>query len=122
MNINLPSPLPIKLSALRRPMDSEVSVEEVKIFTQKNQEMQLKRDLRTRQSLLTGQYARETQLQTSTIDPFVRFDGYEKLLNENETLRDADKFITELLYKQPIRVLEEKLTEYIRENPSLMQE
>jgi len=61
----------------------------------------------------------ETQSHSNTIEPFVRFDVYEKLLNDNEELRQADNLITKLLYTQSTSVLDEKLTEYLKEHPSL---
>ena len=115
-NANLPSP-PNK-SNIRRFVEGEVTVDEVKKFIQKHNEIQQKREQKRNSSAIYG-HQRETQSHTSTIEPFVRFDVYEKLLNDNEEIRQANNFITDLLYSQSTSLLEEKLTEYLKEHPSL---
>jgi hypothetical protein len=116
-NINQSPVLPIRPSSTRR-IDGEVIVDEVKKFIHKNNEIQQKRE-RNRNSSINFGHKRENQSHNSTIEPFVRFDTYEKLLNENEELRQANNFITELLYTQSTSTLDEKLTEYLKEHPSL---
>jgi hypothetical protein len=105
-------------SNIRRVVDGEVTVDEVKKFIQKYNEIQRKREQKRNSSALYG-HQREVQSHTSTIEPFVRFDVYEKLLNDNDELRQANNFITDLLYSQSTSLLEEKLTEYLKEHPSL---
>jgi hypothetical protein len=117
-NVNQPSLLSIKPNSTRRVVDGEVTVDEVKKFINKHNEMQRKREKNRNSSAIYG-HKRETQLHTSTIEPFVRFDAYEKLLNDNEELRQANMFITDLLYTQSTSTLDEKLTEYLKEHPSL---
>jgi hypothetical protein len=64
-------------------------------------------------------HKRETQTHSSPIEPFVRFDVYEKLLNDNEELHHANDFITELLNTESTSVLDDRLTEYLKKHPSL---
>lgn len=99
-------------------VDGEVTVEEVKIFIHKNQELQQKRE-QNRNALRNSGHKRENQTHTSTIDPFVRFDVYEKALNDNEELCQTDRFITDLLYNKSTADMEESLDQYLREHPSL---
>jgi len=105
-------------SNIRRVVDGEVTVDEVKKFIHKHHEIQQKREQKRNSSTIYG-HQRETQSHSSTIEPFVRFDVYEKLLNDNEELRQANDFITDLLYSQSTSLLEEKLTEYLKKHPSL---
>ena len=115
---NQPSPLPIKSSQIRRTVDGELTVDEVKKFINKHNEIQQKRE-RSRSSSTKYGHKTETQTHSSTIEPFVRFDVYEKLLNDNEELRQANNFITDLLYTQSTSAIDEKLTEYLKDHPSL---
>ena len=64
-------------------------------------------------------HIREIQKHNNTIEPFVRFDTYEKLLHDNEDLRQANALITELLYTQSTSMLEEKLDDFLKTHPSL---
>jgi hypothetical protein len=116
-NINQSPPLPIKSSSTRQ-ISGEVIVDEVKKFIHKNNEIQQKRE-RNRNSSTSFGHKREEQSHSSSIDAFVRFDVYEKLLNDNEELRQANNFITDLLYTQSTSAIDEKLTEYLKEHPSL---
>lgn len=115
-NVNLPSGF-IK-SNIRRFAEGEVTVDEVKKFMQKHNEMQQRRERKRNSSAVFG-HQREDQSYSATLEPFVRFDVYEKLLNENEKLRQANSFITDLLYNESTSVLEERLTEYLNQHPSL---
>ena len=117
-NANQSSPLTIKPNQIRRTFTSEVTVDEVRKFINKNKEIQQKRE-KDRNSSSNYEHKREIQSHSSTIEPFVRFDVYEKLLNDNEELRQADDFITKLLYSQSTSIIDEKLTEYLKEHPSL---
>jgi hypothetical protein len=117
-NANQSSPLSIKPNQIRRTFVSEVTVDEVRNFINKNKEIQQKRE-KNRDSLSNYGHKREVQSHSSTIEPFVRFDVYEKLLNDNEELHQANDFITDLLYTQSTSIIDEKLTEYLKEHPSL---
>ncbi|CAF3350501.1 unnamed protein product [Rotaria sp. Silwood1] len=81
-------------------------------------DIQQKRE-RNRNSSRSDKHKRENQTHSSTIEPFVRFDVYEKLLNDNDELRQANKFITDLLYTQSTSAMDEELTEFLKKNPSL---
>jgi hypothetical protein len=113
------SSLTINMNSSRRPIDGELNIDEVEKFIRKNHVVQNKRDLKMCQSAINHPHICEEQLQRSTIEPFVRLDVYENLLAENETLRQANDFITELLYTQPTNVLDKTLNDYLRANPSL---
>ncbi|CAF1236940.1 unnamed protein product [Rotaria sordida] len=117
-NINQNPQLSIKPNTIRRIVDGEVTVDEVKNFIIKHNEIQQKREKNRNASRTTG-HKRENQTHSSTIEPFVRFDVYERLLNDNEELRQADKFITDLLYTQSTSAMDEKLTEFLKEHPTL---
>lgn len=106
-------------SNIRRVVPGEVTVDEVKKFIQKHNEMQQRREQKRNASAVFGHQLETQTHNNNTIEPFVRFEGYEKLLTENEELRQANTFITDLLYTQSTSVLEEKLTEYLNEHPSL---
>ena len=109
---------PSMKSNIRRPVVGEVTVDEVKTFIKKHKEIQQKREQNRNSSAFCGHQV-EQQLHTSTIEPFVRFDVYEKLLNDNQELNEANAFITKLLYTQSTSLLDEKLTEYLKDHPSL---
>lgn len=115
-NINQPSAF--MKSDIRRVIDGEVTVDEVKKFIQKHREMQQRQERKRNSSAVFG-HQREEQSHNATLEPFVRFDAYEKSLNENEELRQANAFITDLLYTESTSVLEERLTEYLNQHPSL---
>jgi hypothetical protein len=117
-NTNQSSLLAIKPNQIRRSFPSEVTVDEVRKFINKNKEIQQKRE-KNRNSSTNYGHTRETQSHSSTIEPFVRFDVYEKLLNDNEELRQVNSFVTDLLYKESTSAIDEKLTEYLKEHPSL---
>lgn len=117
-NINQSSSLSIKPNQVRRTFPGEVTVDEVRKFINKHKEIQQRRE-NNRNSSNNYRHQRETQSHTSEIEPFVRFDVYEKLLNDNEDLRQGDKFITDLLYNESTSMLDEKLTEYLKQYPSL---
>jgi hypothetical protein len=117
-NVNQTSSLAIRPNSTRRVVDGEVTVDEVKKFIHKHNEIQQKREKNRNSSTIYG-HKLEVQSHNSTIEPFVRFDVYEKLLNDNEELRQANNFITDLLYTQSTLTLDEKLTEYLKEHPSL---
>lgn len=103
---------------VKRAVVGEVTVDEVKTFIKKHKENQQKREQNRNSSALYG-HKQEKQKYTSTIEPFVRFDVYEKLLDDNPELKQANDFITELLYTQSTSLLEEKLTDYLQTHPSL---
>jgi hypothetical protein len=117
-NVNQSSSLANKLNPTRRVVDGEVTVDEVKKFIHKHNEIQQKREKNRNSSMIYG-HKLESQSHSSTIEPFVRFDVYEKLLNDNEELRQTNQFITKLLYTESTSTLDEKLTEYLKEHPSL---
>jgi hypothetical protein len=122
MNIKISPPLPIKPNVMRRIVDGEVTVDEVKRFIIKHNEIQQIRDSKNRHSSMNNSHQRENQLHTSTIEPFVRFDVYEKLSKDNEELSQADAFITKLLYTEPTSVIDKKLADYLKEHSSLNSE
>ncbi|CAF3470866.1 unnamed protein product [Rotaria sp. Silwood1] len=117
-NINQPPQFVITPNTIRRIVDGEVTVDEVKNFITKQNDIQQKRE-RNRNSSRSDKHKRENQTHSSTIEPFVRFDVYEKLLNDNDELRQANKFITDLLYTQSTSAMDEELTEFLKKNPSL---
>ncbi len=117
-NGNQSSLLQIKPNLTRQVVDGEVTVDEVKKFIHKNNEIQQKREQNRNSSMIYG-HKRETQTHSSPIEPFVRFDVYEKLLNDNEELHHANHFITELLNTESTSVLDDRLTEYLKKHPSL---
>lgn len=106
-------------SNIKRAAVGEVTVDEVKTFVKKHKESQQKREQNRNSSAVFG-HKLETQTHTNTIEPFVHFDVYEKLLNDNQELCQANDFITDLLYTQSTSVLDEKLTEFLKDHPSLM--
>ena len=114
-------PLPSKLNSPRRPAEGEVTVEEVRKFIVKNNEMQQKRDWKTRGSAVNNRHQLERQSHKGSVKSFVKFDAYDTSMNEREDFRHANQFITELLYTQPVSVFEEQLKEYLREHPSLVE-
>lgn len=106
-------------SNIRRVVPGEVTVDEVKKFIQKHNETQQRRERQRNASAVFGHQFETQTHHGNTMEPFVRFDVYEKLLNENEELRQANTFVTDLLYTQSTSVLEEKLDQYLNEHPSL---
>lgn len=119
-NINQSIPLLIKPNLSKELADSEVTVEEVKKFIQRNRDLQRKRELKLLQSSKNARHEQEHQQHETSIEPCISFEGYENVLRENETLRRTTDFITELLYTEPISTLDEKLDEYLQANPSLL--
>lgn len=105
-------------SSIKRAAVGEVTVDEVKTFIKKHKENQQKRE-QNRNSSADAGHQRETQTHANPIEPFVRFDVYEKLLNDNQDLREANDFITDLLYTKSTSLLDEKLTEFLTKHPSL---
>ncbi|CAF1146076.1 unnamed protein product [Adineta steineri] len=110
--------LSVKPNHIRRVFNGEVTVDEVRKFINKNNEIQEKRE-KNRNSSTNYGHQREVQSHSNSIEPFVRFDVYEKLLKDNEELHQANDLITELLYTQSTSMIDEKLTEFLREHPSL---
>ncbi|CAF2319938.1 unnamed protein product [Rotaria sp. Silwood2] len=117
-NVSQPSPFSIKPNTMRRIVDGEVTVDEVKKFITKHNEIQQKRE-RNRNASRSNGHRRENQTHNGSIEPFVRFDIYENLLKDNEELCQADRSITDLLYQQSTSAMDEKLTEFLKEHPSL---
>ena len=116
-SLNQPPPLVRKSNHIRA-IDGEVTVNEVKRFIEKNKEMQRERE-KNRHLFINNVHERENQKHDSSIEPFVRFDVYEKLLNDNEELRNANNFITDLLYSESVSAMDEKFNNYFKEHPSL---
>ncbi|UJR25126.1 hypothetical protein I4U23_006485 [Adineta vaga] len=108
----------IKLNHSRRICSGEVTVDEVRKFINKHKEMQQRRE-KDRHSSASYGHTRETQSYNSTIEPYVQFDVYEKLVKDNDDLRQANDYITELLYTQSTSMIEEKLNEFLEKHPSL---
>lgn len=117
-NATGPSTIAVKPNSTRRIVDGEVTVDEVKKFINKHNEVQQKREKNRNSSIIYG-HKRETQSHNNTIEPFVRFDFYEDLLKDNEELHKTNNFITDLLYTQSTSTLDEKLTEFLKDYPSL---
>ncbi|CAF1166188.1 unnamed protein product [Adineta ricciae] len=115
---NVQSSMPTMQNHSRRICNGEVTVDEVRKFINKHKEMQERRE-KDRSTSRNFGHIRETQKHNNTIEPFVRFDTYEKLLNDNEDLRQANALITELLYTQSTSMLEEKLDDFLKTHPSL---
>ena len=105
--------LPRKLDRIRRPTDSEVSVDEIALFVEKNRELQRIRESKLNDSSINDRHHVEKQLQKQQIEPFVQFNTYMELLDKNEQFRKANDFVTGLLYNQPTHVLESQLNEFL---------
>lgn len=117
-NVSPSSPFSLRPNICGLICDDEVTVEKVKAFVNEHNAKQQKREKKRNSSIYSG-HVPEKQTSTGTIEPFVRFDVYEKLLNDNPELCQADNFITKLLYSEAISSMEDKLDQYIREHPSL---
>lgn len=115
---NQSSPLSVRPNTTRILVEGEIAIDEVKNYIIKNNEMQEKREKNRSLSRSNG-HTREIQTHNKTVEPFVRFNDYEQLLNEKEELLEADNFITDLLYSQSASVMDEKLTEYLKLHSSL---
>ena len=113
LSANSSIPTPTNLHWVR-PAEGEVRVAEVKEFVQKYDAIQQKRE-KHRLARSTSQHEPEKQMHNGTINPYVKFDAYERLLNENQDLRQTTDFMTDLLMHQPASVLEEKLASYLEQ-------
>lgn len=115
---NQTSPFTIRPNTTKRIVPGEVTIDEVKNSIIKSNEMQDKREKYHSSSRHTG-HVLEKQTHNKTIEPFIRFDDYEKLLNDNEELHQADSFIKSLLYSKSTSAMDEELTKYLESHPSL---
>ncbi|CAF1215610.1 unnamed protein product [Rotaria magnacalcarata] len=115
---NQSSPFSVTRNATSILVEGEIAIDEVKNSIMKNNEIQEKREKNRTLSRSHG-HIREKQTHNKTVEPFVRFNDYELLLNEKEELREADNFITDLLYSQSASGMDEKLTEYLKLHSSL---
>lgn len=110
--------LPTKINHSRRAIVGEVTVEEVRNFIKEHNEMRQRRE-QSLHSASNFAHKRETQSHNNSIEPFVRFDVYEKLLREKPELREANDLITELLYTQSTTMIEQSLNDFLNAHPSL---